>query len=309
MDFDERMALRPVLWSVMHERTGAAFESLFHDIMSLCDPTFVDVRTHGKLGDKGSDGLSLSGKKLYACYAPEVPSSSATIKKLNGDVESAFRQRSGQFSTFVFVHNDSRGVHPDVASRLAELRSQHDQTRFELIGTRQLRDMLGRCDIYDVEQVLGRQLPLNHAIGIGLDEMSELLKILAKSRITDNDPPNLGPISAFKLVYSALTPETQAELRDGMKHSDVIDSYYSDRIDAMERDEVAASFHREYKELRENWDDPEEILLGLRTFLGGSRPATGPVYRAQTAVLSSFFQSCDIFEDAPDGWTPQVALT
>lgn len=309
MDFDERMSLRPILWSVMHERIGNAFEALFHDVMSLCDPTFVDVRTHGNLGDQGSDGLSLSGNKLYACYAPEVPDARATIAKLESDVASAIRQRAGQFTTFVFVHNDSRGVHPEVASQLADLRTRHPHLGFELIGTRQLRDMLGRCDARDVEQVLGRQLPLQHVVSVGLDEMTELLGILASSRVVEDNPPPPHPVSANKLAFSNLTQETQTELRDGMKHSELIDSYYADRIDVTERDDVAAAFAREYRELSMSTADPEQVLLGIRTFLGGSRPAPAPMYRAQTAVLSYFFQTCDIFENAPNGWVPQGAVT
>lgn len=308
MDFEERMSLRPVLWRVMHERSGSAFESLFYDIMTLCDPSFIDVRTHGNIGDQGSDGLSLCKNKLYACYAPETPSAAATVAKLRSDVESAIRQRKGEFSTFVFVHNDSRGVHPEVARALATLRSNHAPLAFELIGMRQLRDMLGRCDAQDVEQTLGAQLPVHHLVSVGLDEMSELLRILATARMVDDSPPTPQPVSANKLSYSNLTAETQAELRDGMKHSELIDEYYADRIDVTERDEVAAAFQREYRDFANAGLDPEVILLGLRTFLGGSRPAPAPAYRAQTAVLSYFFQSCDIFENPPNDWQPQGVL-
>ncbi len=302
MDFDERMALRPVLWAVLHERTGNSFESLFQDIMSLIVPGFADVRTHGRIGDQGSDGLSLHDNKLYACYAPEVPNANATISKLNSDVDSAIRQRFGQFSTFVFVHNDTRGVHPEIAGRLAELRTLHSDLAFEIIGFRQLRDMLGRCEASDVESVLGRQLPLHHMVGMGLDEMTELLNMLEKNRLTNDSPPPPQPVSMSKLAYSSLTPDTQTELRDGMKHSDSIERYYAERIDVTERDDVAARFQLEYGALSSSNLEPEEVLLGLRTFLGGSRPAPAPAYRAQTAVLSFFFQSCDIFENPPAGW-------
>ncbi len=113
-------------------------------------------------------------------------------------------------------------------------------------------------------------------------------------------------VSVNKLAYSSLTEETQAELRDGMKHSDAIERYYSERIDVTERDDVAARFQAEYRAFSEADLDPEEILLGLRTFLGGSRPASAPVYRAQTAALAFFFQSCDIFDNPPADWRPPV---
>ena len=95
MDHSERMALRPVLWQVLFDHTGNAFETLFHDVMALCVPGFVDVRTHGNLGDQGSDGLSMHDGKLYACYSPETPNASKTIAKLHSDVTSALAQRAG----------------------------------------------------------------------------------------------------------------------------------------------------------------------------------------------------------------------
>ncbi|MCX4584632.1 hypothetical protein [Streptomyces sp. NBC_01481] len=83
-------------------------------------PDFLDVRTHGNLGDQGSDGLSLHARKLYACYAPRSFDAAKLRKKFHDDLNSALAQRMGQFGTFVFVHNDLRGVHPEVGTMLME---------------------------------------------------------------------------------------------------------------------------------------------------------------------------------------------
>jgi hypothetical protein len=303
LDYSERMALRPVLWQVLFDRTGNAFETLFHDIMTLCVPGFVDVRTHGKLGDQGSDGLSLHDGKLYACYAPESPDAAKTIAKLRSDAKSALAQRAGQFKTFVFVHNDVRGVHPEIATELAALTIAHPQIVFETLGYRHLRDMLGTRSLAEVETVLQQPLPVAAQIGVGLTEMTDLLNLLESLR-QPTEPPTPATISVHKLEYSALTADTQSELRDAMKYSEYIENYYSDRLDVTERDEVAARFSLEYQDARTTTSDPEMILLRLRNFLAGTRPSTAPAYRAQTAVLAYFFQSCDIFENAPPGWAP-----
>lgn len=292
----------------MHDLHGNAFQSFFHDVMALCVPGFVDVRTHGNLGDLASDGLDLHGSKLYACYAPETVDAAATIAKFKSDLNGAIKKRSGQFTTFVFVHNDVRGMHPEVSSALADARTAHPEISFEVMGMRHFRDLLGKQDCQDVEAILKTQLPMQHTVAIGLQEMEELLASLASSRITDASPPTIEEVSVHKLRYSELTEDSQAELRDGMRYSNSISDYYQRRIDITERDDVAARFNAEYIEAVNAGLEPEDVLLRLREFLAGNRAQSAPKYRAQTAILAFFFESCDVFENAPAGWEPQVEV-
>lgn len=268
--------------------------------MSAADPSFVDVRTHGNIGDLASDGLTLHDGKLYACYAPEKPDVTKTISKFESDLENAIKKRGGQFTEFVFVHNDARGIHPELSKTLSSAASKHPDIKFSTLGMRHIRDMLGPLDRNQVEQLLGVPLPVQHEISFGLSEMEELLKYLAKQRIPSDPAMGLEQVSARKLDHNEFSPDTQSELREGMKYSSIIDSYYQDRIDVTERDEVAARFQAEYASAAEELDDPEDIMLRLRIFLSGTKVTRADDYRAQTAILAYFFQTCDIFEDAPD---------
>jgi hypothetical protein len=304
VDFFERLSMRPMLWTKLHSLTGDAFQTFFHDLMACSDPSFVDVRTHGNLGDFSSDGLSLHDRRLYACYAPETPDASKTISKFNGDLAGALEKRSGQFDTFVFVHNDTRGTHPEVSAVVAGARDAHDGVHFEVMGARHLRDIIGRLSRDQVETILGSQLPLQHTVTVGLAEMEELLAELSVAGITLDEAAAVEAVSIDKLQFSELTPDSQAEMRDAMRHSPMIDDYYARRIDVNERDEVAARFNREYRDAVACDVEPEDTLLRLREFLAGSRVQSGPWYRAQTAVLAYFFQRCDIFENPPADWFP-----
>lgn len=302
MDFYERLSMRPLLWTKLHSLTGDAFQTFFHDLMTCSCPSFVDVRTHGKLGDLSSDGLSLYDRRLFACYAPETPDASKTISKFKGDVTGALAKRSGQFDTFVFVHNDTRGTHPEISAALADARNAHSGLRFEVMGARHLRDIIGRLSRDQVEDLLGSPLPLQHTVTVGLAEMEELLAELSMAGITLDEAAPVEAVSIHKLQFSELTPDSQAEIRDAMRHSPMIDDYYARRIDVTERDEVAARFNREYRDAIASDVEPEDTLLRLREFLAGSRVQSGPMYRAQTAVLAYFFQRCDIFENPPADW-------
>lgn len=309
VDFYERLSMRGVLWACLHDLHGNAFQDFFQDMMTLCVPGFVDVRTHGNLGDRASDGLDLHDARLYACYAPETVDPVATIRKFRSDLAGAVKKRSGQFTTFVFVHNDVRGLHPELSVELAKARSAYPSISFEVMGFRHFRDMLGQQNSQDVEAVLKTQLPMQHTIAVGLQEMEELLADLATKRISDAAQVPIETVSAHKLLYSDLTRDTQAELRNGMRYSAMISDYYQRRIDITERDEVAARFHTEYLDAVGNGLDPEDVLLRMREFLAGNRASTAPRYRAQTAVLAYFFESCDIFENAPIGWVPETKET
>lgn len=309
MDFYERLSMRGVLWAHLHELHGNAFQSFFHDVMSLCVPGFVDVRTHGNLGDQSSDGLDLHDCKLYACYAPETVDGAATSRKFTSDLDGAIKKRPGQFTTFVFVHNDVRGVHPEISTALAEARTTHPGISFEVMGMRHFRDLLGKQDSRDVEVLLKSQLPMHHTVAVGLQEMEELLADLATMRLSDIPPLPVENVSVHKLRYSELTKDSQAELRDGMRHSAAISDYYRRRIDITERDDVAARFHAEYLDAVNDGLEPEDVLLRLREFLAGNRLPSAPSYRAQTAILAYFFESCDIFENAPAEWEPDLQVS
>lgn len=211
VDFYERLSMRGVLWACLHDLHGNAFQDFFQDMMTLCVPGFVDVRTHGNLGDRASDGLDLHDARLYACYAPETVDPVATIRKFRSDLAGAVKKRSGQFTTFVFVHNDVRGLHPELSVELAKARSAYPSISFEVMGFRHFRDMLGQQNSQDVEAVLKTQLPMQHTIAVGLQEMEELLADLATKRISDAAQVPIETVSAHKLLYSDLTRDTQAE--------------------------------------------------------------------------------------------------
>jgi hypothetical protein len=100
MEFYERLSMRPLLWAHLHDLTGTRFQEFFQELMVMCSPGFVDVRTHGNIGDLASDGLDLCNRKLYACYAPEVPKARTTVGKFETDLTGAIQSHRGDPETF-----------------------------------------------------------------------------------------------------------------------------------------------------------------------------------------------------------------
>jgi hypothetical protein len=86
LNFHERMYVKFVYRELMASLHGDAFEDFFHRLMSARHADFVQVRTHGNLGDLGADGLRLHNGRLYACYAPEVFDAVKVGGKFGGDL-------------------------------------------------------------------------------------------------------------------------------------------------------------------------------------------------------------------------------
>lgn len=275
--------------------------------MCLVDPSFVDVRTAGSLGDVGSDGLLINNRKLYACYAPEVfdvDTADKVAKKFNGDLTKAREKRNGQFDTFVFAHNDMRGMHPVLSAQLPAAKTAHPNLSFEFIGFRHMRDMVNGLDRHQVEDLLGMQLPVDQLVfGLAQEELEPLLAHLSQLRVRYDTPDApLQPVSSRKLTYNEFSEDVREELRLAMVSSPDIERYYANRLDINERDEVANGFNIEYQRLLEGLPSPDDVFYYLEQYVLGNQFPPLSLRRAAIAVIAYFFQTCDVFEDAPPDW-------
>ncbi|MYW05314.1 hypothetical protein GT354_45005 [Streptomyces sp. SID3343] len=282
-----------------------AFEDFFHDLMCLRHPDFVDVRTHGNIGDQGADGLGLHSRKLYACYAPRSFNASAVRVKFTSDLEKALEKRLDQFGTFVFVHNDLRGVHPEVSSMLADARTAHPDLDFEVMGRRGLWREIRRLERGDVEHVLGCEIPIDELVyGVGLEDLAPLLARLREHRETADPLMSLAAVSELKLDFNDLRDDVRGELVKGMRHTRLVDEYYAGVLDPFEHDDVAAGFKAHFALARQDSADPEDILYDLQQYVHGNKSQHPRDHRATMVVIAHFFERCDIFDAPPPGWSP-----
>ncbi|MFE6305797.1 hypothetical protein [Nocardiopsis sp. NPDC057823] len=117
----QRHCARTMLGDTIRNLHGEAFEDFFHRLMQLGDPGFFPVRT--VRGDLGADGLTISDRKLYACYGPQTANEAEVRRKFRGDLAKAVANRGGDFDVFVFVHNNLRGVGPEVTREMSAART------------------------------------------------------------------------------------------------------------------------------------------------------------------------------------------
>lgn len=305
MQYEQRMYARLKFLELMAELNETSFETFFHDLMCARYPEFLDVRTHGRLGDQGSDGLMLHEHKLYACYAPQTVSATEIRKKIDSDLAKALAKRREQFDTFVFVHNDRRGMHPEVATVLSEVERLHPQLRFQQMGTRRLWHECMQLELALAEDVLGCQIPIQPVVhGIGMEDLAPLLKHLREQRKAADPLMPLPEVDPGKLDFNRVQGEAREDLLRGMRHSHLVDEFYAGTIRAVEHDEVAQGFRLYYEQVRREWPDAEDVLWQLEMYVLGNGSVPPRMQRAAWVILAHFFERCDVFEAPPADWTP-----
>lgn len=301
LSFEEQSFVRGMLRRLLDEWTGNAFERFFQDLMCARYPTFLDVRTHGPLGDMGADGLC--DGKLFACYAPEVPDVKEVRRKFRQDLAKAIAKRGELFDTFVFVHNDFRGVHPEISILLDHARKDHPELRFENRSPRHLYRELCRLERDEVEDLLGCEIPVSDRVyRIGFDDLEPLLAHLVALRRQATSPAPAREVPPDKLVYNELSVEDRDEIIFAMRHTPQVDQYYQGRRDVTERDEVAQGFNAYYQQVKAEYQEPGEVLWKLQEYVAGNARGPRDHERAVMVVLAYFFETCDIFDEPPLGW-------
>jgi hypothetical protein len=304
LNFHERMFVKAMHRELMAGLHGDAFEDYFHRLMSARYPDFVQVRTHGNIGDLGADGLRLHNSRLYACYGPETFDASRVGGKFSSDLAKALAKRPGEFKVFVFVYNDARGLHPEVTRLLAQERAHRPGLEFEPMGpTHLLRTLFGLVR-EEIEDVLRAPILVQDLVyGIGLDDLAPLLQHLMEHRRRVSGQAAAREISGLKMDYNRLGEDDREMLRQGMRHTHLIERYYQGVADVTERDEVAADFNAYYRLIASQYSEPEDVVVELQKYVAGNQRGTSAMEMALWVVLAYFFETCDIFEEPPHGWT------
>lgn len=281
-----------------------AFQDYFQKLMQYRYPTFLPVRTHGNIGDQGSDGLCTLENKLFACYGPHAHDDKATSKKFRVDLASSLIKRPGQFTTFVFVHNDRRGMHPKIATELVEAKHNHPALTFEQMGKVAIWREFMRLELPEAQDMLGQAILVQELVyGIGLADLDPLLAHLSRNRNVTR-PAQAVPM--HKIEFNGFSLDNQHYLVHGMRFAKQIKDYYQGLGDPNAEDETAIAFRERYSELRALGLTPDEILHELFIYVSGTMVPDSARLTSTYTILSYFCQRCDIFDEPPDDYVHTV---
>jgi len=284
--------------ALLQQTTRDSFEDLFHNLMAQTQNGYLPVRSSG---DKGADGLGIWDGKLFACYGSTTADPDVAIRKFREDLRSACDNRGGEFTEFVFVHNDTGGAHPDLSRAISSAQLDYPGVLVTTWGQREVRDMFLDLEYHQQRRILGRDLDASLLPRKGLDELGELLDALTK-QIEQLKPDELALLplpKPGKLDFNRIEGWEHNFLCEGWKHTGLVDEYYRFHRDAMAEALATQAMNSRYEKLRDHGLGPNEIIAELLVYVTGGAPSGAKLIAAYTA-MAYFLQRCHIFENPPD---------
>ncbi|MBK5910107.1 hypothetical protein CCR85_01190 [Rhodothalassium salexigens] len=279
------------------EKKGAAFQDWFAKLAGHAfGSDFEAVRPYGKQGDWKCDGRLRSSGTIFQCYAPESMSDQNTIAKIDADLAGAVRKWPGFIKSWVFVHNDPRGVPPAVTRHLDKKRAQHPDLEIAIWSEADLVRLFEMISP-DAKRLMFGVAPTQGTVhSISLSDLEPVISAL-KSREPDPSDDVPPPPSAQKLEKNSLSDEASALLRFGRLKVRLVETYFSKNVCVDLGEKIAEAFRNRYAELQALGLSGDQIFSYIQKFAG----VAGEPKRqaAAMAVVAYFFDQCDIFED-PD---------
>lgn len=273
---------------------GDTFQSLFSSIMEKRHPgDFKTLRPWGRYGDRKNDGLLVSARQLFQCYAPNEMTATKCIKKIDEDFKGALRHWKRHFDEWIFVHNSPDGLGPVQTEKLLSLAEAHIPVRVTTWGFEELRREVQLLAEPELTALLGHAPSRRDLVDLRIEPLTRVLDHIAETR--PSTTPDLRPVPPDKLAQNALSDHVEQLLRAGMSRADLVGRFFRDRPSA--RDRIAETMHQHYLSLRKAELSPDQVFSELQAFVTGPIEQPSPAIQvAVLTVLAFFFEECDIFE-------------
>ncbi len=281
--------------AAFHEKKGTAFQDWFVQIAGHAyGPDFDEVRPYGKQGDLKCDGRLLSAKTVFQSYAPYLMKDTELITKIDEDFQGAVENWKGWIESWIFVHNDARGLPPAVTIQLDGLRKQNPKVHIEVWSEPELLKLAQRMDLTSHQLMFGYAPSLAVVDRLVLNDLVPIIEALSRAKPSVMNPP-LTPPSLLKLERNALSTDAAVLLQMGRRKSDLVQTFFlrGPRPDFGEQ--IAQAFRERYTILKGLGLPADSIFKSFQDYAGGN----GDPQRqgAALAVITYFFDACDIFED------------
>ena len=279
------------------EKKGTEFQDWFARLAnSVFGPDFETVGAYGNQGDLKCDGRRLSTRTIFQCYAPYQMRESRLIDKIREDFHGARDHWCHWMSEWIFVHNETRGLPPSISQQLDTLRDAYPDIAIAVWQEPELRALAKRLDLSDLEAIFGFAPSKTGIETLVMDDLKPVIDELQRMEPSPGEEP-LTPPSVRKLERNALSADAAELLRVGRRKEARVAIYFRNHPRPDLGEQVAEAFRRRYARLKEQGRSPDEVFHHLQQYAGTDGPRR---QGAALAVLSYFFERCDIFEDVSD---------
>lgn len=274
---------------------GKAFESFFARVMAHgFSGDFQPVRPYGPRGDLKCDGFRASDGTVFQSYAPDTTKLADLLVKIEEDFEGAVAHWGAQMRRWEFVHNDVRGLPAEAIRRLAELRDTNPGLDISVFGEAELRHVAMGLVLHQLEDLFGSSPTQRTMERLDFEALRPVLEMI--QRLDPGAEPPLSAPSPSKLQHNDLSDDAATLLRQGRRREKLVQDFFDAWPDPAFGEDIAQAFRARYKSLQSSGQNAEAIFSQLQSFAGGMEGE--PSHQgAVLAVLSYFFERCDIFED------------
>jgi hypothetical protein len=281
---------------------GKAFETLFARIMAHGFPgDFETVRPYGSKGDLKCDGFRASDGTVFQSYAPDTMKLEALLAKIEEDFSGARAHWGDHMRRWIFVHNDPRGLPAEAVRLLEDLRQANRSIDIATFAEAEMRVVVMGLALHQLEELFGSAPSQRTLERLDFAALRPVL-IAIQRQPPPADPPLTAP-SPLKLQNNALSEDAAGLLRQGRRRERLVQDFFDAWPDPAFGEAIAEGFRIRYQALKAVGLSPDAIFGELQAFAGGMEGE--PAHQgAVLAVLSYFFERCDIFEDALRDATP-----
>ena len=280
-----------------HERTGAAFQQFFEEIMVRHECTFTPVKTHGNQGDWKNDGWISGSGTVFQCYSPESTEAAKIIAKINEDFAGALNKWGGKMRAWTFVYSEQGKLPPMAVSLIEELKAAHPELTIDSWNRERLWSIVRSLTSEARNSLLGPVPRPGDVISTTAEEVRVLLAYLAR---TDHPPQDSGTSLLDllpKLAHNRLGPTIHALIEPGLPVAQTTAIYLARHHDPEFSGLVSQSLAARYLEIRGHFaDEPEQLFFSLIRWVQAGKPDDPRFFWAAVGIVSHYFELCDIFE-------------
>ena len=278
-----------------------AFQDWFGDLMTRQHPDdFLRIRL--SKGDGGLDGYRISSKTVFQVFAAREFSASDIVGKMNADFQTATETLAAKnlsMEEWVFVHNDPDDLPHEVVTEFAKLQASHVHIAIRRWEFTAIWNVLRELDESTLDEMFGPGPTMSNLERLEFPAIVPVVEFLSTSvppAVLDIELP-----SPEKLEYNQLSVEKAELFQLGRTRQGLVEMYLSGMPQDDKPEMIAQAFRNRYGTLRDSGLNADRVFDELWIFTGGEHFAAEPdKIPAVMAVLSYFFDRCDIFENAPE---------
>ena len=279
-------------------KTGEEFQAWIQKLAALAyGPDFEAVRPYGRQGDHKCDGRLVSTQTIFQVYAPHRLVAAELEAKVRSDFPGAV-EHWPDMKAWVLVTNAEAGLPPSTVKLLDALRQEHPSIEISTWTETAIQQLTRRFSLQDWEEVFGDIPTVADWRRLEAADIKDVLDDLESVESEPGQEP-LNPPSLEKLEHNALSSAAADFLKLGWQKEALVQQYLRRTPNADLGEPIAEAFRRRYATLQGEGLSPDEIFGRLQEYAGATQGSPKRQV-AGLAVLSYFFERCDIFEDVPE---------